>query len=372
MSLRSDALDADLPIWIPNDYAPNERWPVLVYFHGTGGEPNWGPVVEATGGQQFIVVGAGYVQRGLFRAEPKALAAEWSHTKTLLDALGKRVSLNPDRVYVGGFSKGGWVASMILETYPNEIAGAWICGAGKLRLKTLPSRRTHQNKPVYLGVGATDPNRIASLEARRDFAKARMRVTYDEYEGLGHSYEVTQSMRDWFRIETLGAKTPAADPPITAQAATELDAVLALAQTVLTPADDAPLDDAPPDDPQAATPWQVWCLLRDAQRGPWYASAQPAKRKQVDDAFKLVSKLPELKSEVRAWGLYEVVLRREVAQRSKTAKARTMEAARKKAMARKRALLDGYANVVNRHPNTHYGRRAEVDQRRIASHLKQM
>jgi len=350
-AFRWEPLGADLQIFVPRDYDPATKWPVVVHFHGTGGFPNLGPAPAATDGKGFVVVGTTYLTRGLFRAEAEAVEQEWAATKAAVTALADELGLDLDRIYVSGFSKGGWVAGMIFEQFPDEIAGAWIGGAGIATAKRrLPKAR---ELPVYVGVGETDVNRIASLQAVPEWRKERdALVTYDEYPGVGHSFEITDRCRAWFEVERLRG-TDLAEPQRTAML--KVGALLALG-----------------DGGQGESPVERYRRLDRLQDDPWVLAAGEESRQAIADLVDELADEPALKAEVQARKAYERVLDQEISERGKPVRARSVADADKKVRQRKEKLLKRYQQVADRYPDTTYGKKAAADVQRVTVHLAQI
>ena len=60
VDLPWSSLNATLPIWKPDDFDASKKYPAIVYYHGTGGDPNAAFVHEVTGGKGFVLVGMAY------------------------------------------------------------------------------------------------------------------------------------------------------------------------------------------------------------------------------------------------------------------------------------------------------------------------
>ena len=337
-------VQTDLQVWIPNDYDAGKLWPVVVHFHGTGGRPDLGPAVRATDGNGFLVVGTTYLERGMFRADPEQVIREWNNTKALVAALRDRYAIDGNRIYVSGFSKGGWVAGMMFEQFPDEIAGVWIAGAGVTR-KNPKAKNGRTSTPVYLGTGAKDVNRIASLQAVTAFQKRKAQVSYEEYPDRGHTYVVTEAVRDWYEIERLRGTddlAAAAEKKVADTLAVKLE------------------------------PWPRYLSIDALRRGPWYGLAAAESRKACDAAVARLAKSSVLKTELAAMRAYDKVLAREVAQRGKPIRARSVAEADKKARQQKRKLLADYNKIAERFAGTTYGDKARGDVDRVKRHLAHM
>jgi len=340
---RWEPVRADLPVYVPTDYQPQPPPPVMVYFHGTNGRPSVGPFVAASGGQGFVIVGQTYLKRGLFEGNAAEVNREWTNTKQMLDALSKEVPFDRKRIYVGGFSKGGWVTSLILELHPDEIAGAWIGGAGKIPLQRPTYTRSRTPKPVYIGVGETDPNRIASLAAIDHFTRLNSQVTYDEFPGIGHSCTVTPRMRDWFHAERLRG---------TGHLPTTANEKLNVGPNLHT------------------DPWERYRSLAGLRQCPWYHLAEAGPRQAVERALAELKRDPKVVPQLRAKAAYERIHQKEIAMSNRSISGRTLAEARAKELKRRSDMLDEYRRFIKEHPGTFHAGKAEGDVSRVEAHVR--
>lgn len=88
-----------------------------------------------TGGRDWVVLGMEYHERGLHRrssAELRAaLVAEGRTLHRAVSFVTREVRVDPRRVYLAGFSKGGWWTSLLGEQEVDRVAGMIIPGAGR-------------------------------------------------------------------------------------------------------------------------------------------------------------------------------------------------------------------------------------------------
>ena len=143
----------------------------------------------------FALVGMDYHQWGLLTmGKPEEATAyarrERENINVVLKELNKLTPIDTKRVYVSGFSKGGWLSSMLLSTFPDAFAGAIILGAGRIPVQAPePSAAPYHRKPVFIGVGFDDPNYRHSVFGRGIYQKLGARVTWREWPGLAHRYQ---------------------------------------------------------------------------------------------------------------------------------------------------------------------------------------
>ena len=152
LSSQSPARPSDFPVgsmvdtaklYTPKSWKKGGRnWPVFLYYHGTGGRPSLDLAKKYAGDDAFFLVGMGYSIRGQIQAadHERFHDTEAANLIAVRDALAKHGG-RANRIYVGGFSKGGWMASHFADRKPELIAGAAILGAGATPSvsKTYPS-----------------------------------------------------------------------------------------------------------------------------------------------------------------------------------------------------------------------------------------
>ena len=171
-------------VFLPSKYqGGNEKWPLLVFLHGSGetgddiekvklhGPPKF---VESKPDFPFIVVSP---QTPIRTWIPEVLGA-------LLDEVVQQYRVDEDRIYVTGLSMGGAGTWNLAAKYPDRFAAiAPICGAGRpedaARLKGLPIWAFH---------GALDkPESLVQHQAMVDAVKqAGGNVQYTVYPDLKH------------------------------------------------------------------------------------------------------------------------------------------------------------------------------------------
>ena len=340
---RWDRAKTELPVYVPTDYDPKSPPPVVVFFHGTNGRPSVGLIVSASGGSGFIVVGQAYIRRGLFSASASQASSEWYNTKRMLAALSKELPFDRKRIYVSGFSKGGWMASLIQELHPNEIAGAFIGGAGRVPFMPRTSVRARTPKPVYIGVGEVDANCTASRAGIEYFTRLNAQVTYDEFPGVGHTCVMTQRMHDWFHVERLRGTDE-----LQAVAKEKIDEVLN-AQT---------------------GSWERYRALTELRQSPWYPIVPASSRKAVEDAVTALKKDPEVAPQLRGKAAYERMLQKEIVASNTPVSGTSIAHARASELKRRNDMIEGYRRITKEHAGTFFADKAQAGIARVESHVQ--
>jgi predicted peptidase len=175
-------------VYVPRDYKPDQRWPLIVFLHGMG--------ERGSDGLAQSEVGIGRAIR--FHADrfPCLVAMPQCPDKTTwvkavkdidtcLHDTRKNYCVDDDRIYLTGLSMGGFAAWQYgAEKVKTFAAIMPICGGGKVEDAERLARA-----PIWAFHGAADEtvkpeNSREMVEAVR---KAGGDVKYTEYPGIGHN-----------------------------------------------------------------------------------------------------------------------------------------------------------------------------------------
>jgi len=188
-------------VYLPTNTATGRTWPLLVHYHGADGRANVETWRRYTRGRDWVLLGMEYSERGARRRSPqqqrRTLAAESRNLHRAVAFLAEEVGIDSDRIYLAGFSKGGWWASMLGEYEIERIAGMIILGAGRPRTeRALP--RELNGKPIYIGVGSEEINWMPARRAAVVYRRMGARVSFEEFAGLGHAVpDHAPGLADW-------------------------------------------------------------------------------------------------------------------------------------------------------------------------------
>lgn len=117
------SISADYWLYLPADYGTSSTlWPLVIYLHGAGERGQRAERVKIYGlprdldaGRQFPAIVATPQCRRDASWNPDDLAV-------LLDRLQERFVIDPERIYVMGYSMGGFGAWELADRYPQRIA----------------------------------------------------------------------------------------------------------------------------------------------------------------------------------------------------------------------------------------------------------
>lgn len=194
-------------VFVPADWTSHEKWPVILFLHGSGERGN--------DGLAQTQVGIG----GAVRSHPERFPAvvvmpqcrkdaRWTdpameaQSLAALDQSIKDFHGDPDRVYLTGLSLGGYGSWALAAKYPGKWAAAVIiCGgirfksdrsvsedaASKLYADT--AQKIGPKLPLWVFHGGADPT-VPVTESRNMVGQLKAlgsQVKYAEYEGVEHN-----------------------------------------------------------------------------------------------------------------------------------------------------------------------------------------
>jgi acetyl esterase/lipase len=193
-------------VYLPEDYDPHRKWPVILFLHGMGergsdgeSETNIGlPAALRNHPERwpFVVVMPQVPYSHHYWPDPDMMAMAMAE----LDASSREFHGDPDRTCLAGISLGGFGAWELAKTYPARWA-AIVTVAGGIRWDWVPNGRMGDphladgyvtavgKTPVWIFHGADDHTVSPSQsEEMYDALKAGGgHVRFWEYERVGHA-----------------------------------------------------------------------------------------------------------------------------------------------------------------------------------------
>ena len=196
--------DSYMVVYVPSDYSADADWPLIMCYHGARGRPTTWPFRQATAGEGFIVAGLEYgTQTYASGLRHQNLRAEVAHFEAALAQLSGIYSVDIERVFMGGFSQGGYSTTVLGEHLGERLAGLLVLGAGRVYAdQRRPSKDAIWRKPVFVGCGTADTvHHPRALEAAAVYRRWGADVTLEEWQGVGHTFDARRStaLGDWLR-----------------------------------------------------------------------------------------------------------------------------------------------------------------------------
>ena len=197
-------------VYLPTDYTPRRRWPVIFFYHGMGGSPRVDLPKHFTGGKTYILVGLPYIQEAVSTTaddntpamNERRMAVESNALrKIFMPYVREHFRVDERQFLIAGASRGGWAVSSIIENLPDLWGGAVLLMGGRERdvyRQPLRSTRGFRDRPIFIGIGEKDPNFVWSSKAEKVYAGAGANVTLEVFKGIGHSMDMeNEALRKW-------------------------------------------------------------------------------------------------------------------------------------------------------------------------------
>lgn len=210
IELEFPGLRERIEVFLPENHDPSKKHPTLFWYHGAGGKPDTSMMRHHTRDRDWIIVGMTYYQKGSYQLSPQSLNKTRTLFQSVQQHLKGKYGLDPARCYVGGFSKGGWVSDLLIQSEPG-LAGAAIFGAGHIdQIKSKPSRH-RRNKPLLVGIGRKDGNYPFALQAILFHRKLGAHTTLETWLDLAHAFPENGShaLHQWLALQAQTAQSQA-------------------------------------------------------------------------------------------------------------------------------------------------------------------
>jgi predicted peptidase len=121
----------DFLLYLPKAYDEHDSWPLLLFLHGAGERGDDLERVKMHGPPKLIAAGKDLPFIVVSPQCPEDLQWEPIVLLTLLDDLGSKYEVDPDRIYVTGLSMGGFGTWRLAAFAPDRLAAIVpICGGG--------------------------------------------------------------------------------------------------------------------------------------------------------------------------------------------------------------------------------------------------
>ncbi|KKM73135.1 hypothetical protein LCGC14_1413520, partial [marine sediment metagenome] len=189
---------------IPKGYDPGkkDRWPVLIWLHCYWGAGRW----PANAVRAFTdPIEMACMKKGFIFVHPFGRGSNWYANDAETDfhdvwrAVNARWRIDPDRVYLAGFSMGGTGTGRLAAAHPHLFAAAAMF-SGELSMDKLSNLR---HLPVRLEAGGQEPvsaHMAKMARALEQMEGRKAETVYASDPNVGHTREFVdfEALLDWF------------------------------------------------------------------------------------------------------------------------------------------------------------------------------
>jgi len=225
VELRFPGLAYAIQVSLPENFDPSRKHPAILFYHGSNGRPDTQIIRRETGDKDWIVVGMTYFEQGQLKLAPDNFKKEVTLYHSVRRYLLAKYALDPKRLYISGFSKGGWMSDLLLQQEAT-LAGGAILGAGHLHKAARPQKRYTIEKPIFIGVGRLDGNYPFALKGLLHHRSLGGNPVMETWSELAHEFpqDGSAGLRQWFALRNKPSKMVAKIELATAlEEANELD-----------------------------------------------------------------------------------------------------------------------------------------------------
>ena len=203
-----DDPDQSYALYLPSQYTPERRWPILYVFDPSAEGDIPVKLYEKTAERYgYILAASNNSRNGPFEPAMAAAQAVWSDSQ-------RRLSIDPQRVYAMGFSGGArFATTFALGCGTCRIAGVIAHGAG------FPAGTSPDTTPrfaYFAAVGNADFNLPEILALRRTLESLGAAFKVEIYDGR-HDWappEVLDDALAWMELKAMQAGVVASDPDL--------------------------------------------------------------------------------------------------------------------------------------------------------------
>lgn len=194
-SMKVDGKDRDYVVYVPREYDPSKKWPLIVFLHGAGERGSDGLIQSDVGLGRAIRTNP--ERFPCIVVMPQCPAKVWwdkalddieaSYAKTVAE-----YSIDPARVYLTGLSMGGYATWGYGAEHVDRYAALIpICGGGKTEDAAALAK-----VPIWAFHGTVDD--VVKVDESRKMVEAVKaaggKIKYTEYPKLNHnSWDATYS-----------------------------------------------------------------------------------------------------------------------------------------------------------------------------------
>lgn len=183
---------------LPPKYDEKKTYPLLITLHGWGGK-NWlSPWEKPCAEYDFILASPKSINKeGKWNAWHKKsdFEKDGEYLKYVVDEICKKHKVNDKKIYMAGFSGGGFAAGSFGLAYHKLFGAIIVGGAGIQKVEGEVDFSNAKGKLFFLGVGEKDQHITFTSKSKKELEKNGALVTYRVFKKLGHTWPANESSR---------------------------------------------------------------------------------------------------------------------------------------------------------------------------------
>ncbi|MCB9881459.1 MAG: hypothetical protein H6834_06680 [Planctomycetes bacterium] len=197
-------------LYVPTDWQPGAKLPLIFFMHGAGGRPTTWPWRQATEGHGYLLCGLSYgthedgAANGI-HSDPETRRAMAKFIDDVRAMIDERYGVDDRHVFLTGLSMGGWGVNFygFLAEARGRYRGYAILAAGLAQGGAPLDLSVLEGKPLLLLNGEKDQNLPAAQRGKPVFEEEGAKVTYVVIPGEGHVPKVdtmTAPLAKWLAV----------------------------------------------------------------------------------------------------------------------------------------------------------------------------
>ena len=210
IALRDLTCEIRYMVYLPLGYSSKKRWPLLLYLHGSGERGDDLDRVSKCGPNFHIGRGYGLPLIVVSPQCPKPQSWDTEQLLALLDQVESRFSVDRERVYVAGFSMGGYGTWELASAAPKRFAAIVpVAGGGRIEtsseLANLPIWAFHGDEDKTVPIEGT----TKIIEAIQTAGgKPKLTIFPKTGHGIGNQVFSRTDVYDWLLRQRRSVKQP--------------------------------------------------------------------------------------------------------------------------------------------------------------------
>ncbi len=187
-TMSVDGHERKYVVYVPSDYDPAKRYPLIVFLHGMGERGDDGLLQSEVGIGRAIRLKADLYPCIVVMPQcpkDKLWVTATKHIETAMQRTESEYRIDKKRVYLTGLSMGGFGSWFYGAQHPDQFAAVMpICGGGKTSDAAQLAKL-----PIWAFHGGADHtvNPKASKEMVEAVKQAGGNIQYTEYPGVDHN-----------------------------------------------------------------------------------------------------------------------------------------------------------------------------------------